>query len=89
MRFNRLQNGKPWKGRLQRDGCAAHRQAGAPVELKGYLGQGLLGEVHHPAVVLVGNVDFHYREFWVVGAVHALVAEVFGKFIDAVESAYN
>ncbi len=43
----------------------------------------LLGEVHHPDVVLVGYIYFHAGEFRVVGPVHALVPEVLGELVDS------
>ena len=49
----------------------------------------LLGEVHHPEVILVGDVYLHHREFGVVGAVHSLVAEILGEFIDTVEAPHD
>ena len=40
-------------------------------------------------VILVGHIDFHYRKLRVVGFVHALVTEVFCKFINPFKSAYD
>ena len=49
----------------------------------------LLDGLHHPVVVLVGDVQLENREFRVVRPVHALVAEVPGEFKDAVETAHD
>ena len=58
-----------------------------------YLGRNpfeeLLGELHHPTVVLVGNIDLHAGEFRIVGTVHTLVAEVFTQFIYTVKTTYD
>ena len=49
----------------------------------------LFGVVHHPKVVLVGHIDLKTREFGVVGAVHALVAEVARELVHALEAAHD
>src|SRR5690606_14143905 len=41
----------------------------------------LLDEVHHPEVVLVGNVQFHLGELRIVEARHSLVSEVLREFV--------
>ncbi len=48
-----------------------------------------LDELHHPVVVLVGHIYLHAGELGVVGAVHALVAEVAAELVDAFEAADN
>ena len=47
----------------------------------------LLGERHHPVVVLVLHVEFHAGELGVVVAVHPLVAEVLANLVDALKAA--
>ena len=49
----------------------------------------ILGEGHHPVVVLVGHVDFHGGELGVVGAVHTLVAEVAAELIHSGEATHD
>ena len=49
----------------------------------------LFGVVHHPKVVLIGHIDLKSREFRVMGAVHALVAEVARELIHALEAAHD
>ena len=55
----------------------------------GYFGEHLLGEVHHPVIILIGDIELHAGEFRVVGLVHALVAEVLGEFVHAEEAAHD
>ena len=56
------------------------------VESQGDALEHVLGEGHHPVVVLVGHIDFHGGELGVVGAVHALVAEVAAELIHTGEA---
>ena len=49
----------------------------------------MLGEGHHPVVVLIADIELHAGELGVVGLVHALVAEVLAHLIDALEAAYD
>jgi len=49
----------------------------------------LLGEIHHPVVVLVGDINLHGGELWVVCPVHAFVTEVLGKLVHAFKTAYD
>ena len=72
---------------LERDRLAVDRQLRRAVHGHGHPFEHLLGELHHPEVVLVGHVNLHARELGVVRAVHALVAEVLAELVDAVESA--
>ena len=51
--------------------------------------QQLLGERHHPVVVLVLYVKLHTSELWVVVAVHTLVAEVLANLIYTLETTYD
>ena len=75
--------------RLERDGLAVDRKVGRPVGGQRHMFEHLLGELHHPQVVLVGDVDLHAGEFGVVRAVHALVAEVLAELVDPFETAYD
>ena len=74
---------------LEVDGAVAHLDGGGAVDVEAYLFEQLLGEAHHPVVVLVGHVQLHESELGVVGAVHALVAEILADFVHAVEAADN
>ncbi len=65
----------------------AERDVGGAVERSGDVLDHLLDEVHHPRVVLVGHVEFEHRELRVVKPREALVAEVLGDLVDAVEAA--
>ncbi len=47
------------------------------------------GKVHHPIVVLVGDIDFHRRKLWIMCTVHPFVAEVFRKLVYTVKTADN
>ena len=49
----------------------------------------MLGEAHHPVVILILHVELHTGELGIVELVHALVAEVFANFIHALEATYN
>ena len=73
--------------RLERDRPAVDHELRGAVHGHRDAFEQLLGELHHPAVVLVGDVDLHAGELGVVRAVHALVAEVLAQLVDAVEPA--
>ena len=72
---------------LERDLTAVDRELRRAVHGRRDALEQLLRELHHPAVVFVGDVDLHAGELGVVRAVHALVAEVLAQFVDAVEAA--
>ncbi len=59
------------------------------VKRQSYAFQYLLGELHHPDVVFVSHINFHSGEFRIVRPVHSLVAEIFCKLINSVETANN
>ena len=85
--LDRLQDGQAAVAGLEVYFVLSDLHLGGAVELEGYLFKHLLDEVHHPDVVLVGDVDLHAGELRVVGLVHAFVAEVLGEFVDAVVAA--
>ncbi len=74
---------------LERDDVVADLDIGGAVDVEAYFLKELFGEFHHPVVVLVGNVYLHACELGVVGAVHALVAEVLADLVYAVKSTYD
>ena len=47
----------------------------------------LLGETHHPVIILVLHVEFHAGKLWIVELVHTFVAEVLADFIDTFKAA--
>ena len=51
--------------------------------------QQFFGEVHHPVVILVLNIEFHAGKFRIVGLVHTLVTEVLADFIYTFKTTYN
>jgi len=59
------------------------------VEVHGNLFKYLLGEFHHPVVVLIGHIYLHHCELRVMGAVHPLVAEIFRKLVHPVVSSHD
>ena len=73
--------------RFERNLLAVERQLRRAVYGHGDFFEHLLGEFHHPEVVLVGHVNLHDGEFGVVRAIHALVAEILAELVYAVESA--
>ena len=80
---------QPAIGRREVDRVAFERGGvGAVNRLADPLKQ-LLDGLHHPMVVLVGDVELEDGELRIVRPVHALVAEVAGKFEDTVKAAHN
>ena len=51
--------------------------------------QQLLGETHHPVVVLIRYIQLHAGELWVVTAVHTLVAEITADLVHTLKTTYN
>ena len=84
-----LGHGKAAEGGLERDPVLAYHHIGGAVHGQTDAFQQPFREAHHPAVVLVGDVYLHAGELGVVGAVHALVAEVLAQLVDAVEAAHD
>ncbi len=87
---NGFVHGDAWVGGFEVDGVFAEEDlCAAVVDGFGDVLKEVFGELHHPVVVFVGYIDFHAGKFGIVGAVHAFVSEVFGKFVHAFEAAYN
>ena len=49
----------------------------------------LFHHFHHPDVVFVGHIDLHGGKLWVVGSVHALVAEHLAKLIYPIKTTHD
>ena len=67
----------------------ANLHLGGAVYGNGNLLQQLLGEGHHPVVVLVLYIELHTSKLWIVGAVHTLVAEVTTNLVNALKTTYD
>ncbi len=48
-----------------------------------------LHKIHHPFIILVGDVQLDLRKFRIMEATHAFVPEVFGKLVNPVKSTHN
>ena len=77
------------EGGFEADGLAVDFRFGLAVHGDADAFERLLGEGHHPVVVLILHVEFHAGELGVVVAVHALVAEVLSDFVHALETAHD
>ena len=84
-----LQNGQTAEGCLEGDYLAVNLCLGLAVHGYADALQHLLGEGHHPVVVLVLDVKFHASELGVVVLVHTLVAEVLADLVHALETAHD
>ena len=84
-----LQDGQTAVGGLEAHELVANLHFGLAVDGHAYLLKHLLGEAHHPVVVLVWHVELHAGELGVVEAVHALVAEVLANLVHALEAAHD
>src|SRR5690606_2443314 len=47
--------------------------------------QKFFSKVHHPMIICVSNIDFHYSKFRIVRSVHPFISEVFCKFINTIK----
>ena len=74
-------------GGLEADDVVANLHICRSVDRDADLLEQLLGEGHHPVVVLVADIELHAGELGIVAAVHSLVAEVAANLIDALKSA--
>ena len=74
---------------LEVDNVVAHFHLCGAINFKSDAFDHFFGEVHHPVVVLVRNIDFHTSKLWVVSAVHTLVAEVLREFIHPFETTHD
>ena len=84
-----LEDGQAAVGGLETDDLAIDLDLGLAVDGGADALEQLLGERHHPLVVLVGHVELDAGKLGVVALVHALVAEVLSNLIHAVKSAYD
>ena len=87
--FDGVQNRQAAVRSLERHNVVADFALAAAVDGDTYLLEHLLGETHHPVVILVLNVKFHAGEFGVVVAVHTLVAEVLANLVNTFKTAHN
>ena len=77
------------EGSLEADDIVAHLHLGSAVHIETDLLEHLLGECHHPVIVLVRDVDLHTGKLGIVGAVHTLVAEVLGELIHTLKATHD
>ena len=49
----------------------------------------IFSKLHHPVVILVGYVNFHTSEFWVMSTVHTFITEVLSDFVYTFKSTYD
>jgi predicted permease len=47
------------------------------------------GKIHHPIIIFIGNINFHYRKLWIMCSVHSFISEVFCKLINTIVSTNN
>ncbi len=59
------------------------------MEVDGDLFYHFLHKVHHPFIILVGNIEFHLCKLRVVKPAHAFISEIFAEFIYPVISSYD
>ena len=76
-------------GSLERNEVAVNHALGLSVHGGAYFFEQLLGERHHPVIVLVLHVQFHACELRVVVAVHTFVSEVLAYLVDTFEAAHD
>ena len=62
---------------------------GGAVDCGSHLAKHLLHKLHHPDIVLVGDIYLHTGKLRIVGLVHTLVAEVLRELVNARESTHN
>ena len=89
MLLNSIQDRHSGVRRLEANGVLTNSCICCTVYSHGHLFQHVLYEAHHPMVILVGHIDFHHGKFRVVGFIHTLVTEVFGKFIHPFKTTHN
>src|SRR5690606_35091291 len=87
--LDRVINTDPGVGRLEIDFFVAHLQDSLAVGRDGHMLKKLLGDFHHPQVILVGYIEFKNRKFRIMRAVHAFVAEVAAELVDPVIATHN
>src|ERR1035437_3407060 len=44
---------------------------------------------HHPVIIFIRDIYFHYSEFRVMGPVHSFITEILGKFIYTLKATDN
>ena len=84
-----IEDGQTAEGSLERDDLAINLNLRLAVDGGADLFQHPLCEAHAPVQILVADIELHACELWVVGLVHAFVAEVLAHLIDALEAAHD
>ena len=87
--FDGFQDRQAAVRRLEADDVAVNFAFGLSVYSDADGFQQLLGECHHPVVILILYVQFHTSELRIMIAVHAFVAEVLADFVYTFESAHD
>ncbi len=87
--LNGFVHGKPFPRSLEINHMLTHFHLRGTMQINGHLLNHCFNQVHHPLIILVGHIQFHLREFRIMKTGHALVAEIFTEFVNAVESAHN
>ena len=74
---------------LERNLLAINFDLGCTVYCQSDTLQHILGELHHPAVVLVCDIDLHTGKLRVVSAVHTLVTEVLAELVNTIKATHD
>ncbi len=74
--FDGIEHGDPPEGPLEIDFGIPNRHFRCAMQIHCHLFDHLLGEIHHPVVILVGDIDLHNRELRVMRSVHSFIPEI-------------
>ena len=89
MFFDGINHGDTFKRRFERNGFIAQLNFSSAINIQTDFLHHILGEFHHPVIVLVSHVNFHGGKFGVVRTVHTFVTKVFRKLIHSFKTSYN
>ncbi len=87
--FDGIQHRDALERTFEVDLLITHTYFGGPMKVECYFLDHLLCKIHHPVIILIGHIDLHHSELWIMGPVHPFVPEVLGEFIDTIITSHD
>src|SRR5690606_38731649 len=77
----------PWSFEINKILTYGYRRG--TMKIQSYLLDHLLHQLHHPVVILVGDIQLYLRKFRIMKPRHPFVAEILRELVHSVESTHN
>src|SRR5690625_1066174 len=87
--LNRLEHGKAFPWCLEIDNVITYPDLGGPMQGQNNILYHLFHELHHPVVILIGDIELHLCKFRIVKTGESFISEILSKFINSVKSPHD